>query len=337
MKPKVTIAYVYNESFSATIPCLQHLIEKTPPGTYELICVDAGAPESIAKQLRKMAEEHDFTLIRSDTFLSHNHSRNLALRQVKTPYVVFVDNDVEVGEGWLEPLVNCADETGAWLVSPLLMQSIQGKLSVHMYGGTYGFKDENGVPKYWQEHIAQHADLETIEVLARHETPLIEFHVLLMNMTVYHTLGEFDEGFLNHTQHMDLCQAVSDAHKKIFIEPLSIITHLRPEGRLEAIDKDFYSARWGENSSNKTLERISEKYNIPVDDPSLEMLRWWISFHRQVCMVQFPIIKKLFGKKIHNLIRKYIGSPIEKRMNARKYQVFGTIDCQVENSRIINQ
>src|SRR5205814_3563034 len=39
------------------------------------------------------------------------HARKAVIGEVDTDYVVFVDNDIVVSAGWLERLVECADET----------------------------------------------------------------------------------------------------------------------------------------------------------------------------------------------------------------------------------
>ena len=140
-----------------------------------MICVDAGSPESISNNLRQLASEYNFTLIRSEDYLTPNESRNLALERVQTKYVVFVDNDVEVSKNWLEPLVRCAEETGAWLVAPLYMQSLRGELKVHMFGGSFEIRDDKGKPAYIEKHDLQHSFLKDPGRLLRQPTDLIEF------------------------------------------------------------------------------------------------------------------------------------------------------------------
>lgn len=51
--------------------------------------------------------------MRRDCNLTPDETRNLGMAQVKTPYTVFVDNDVLVTPGRLEPLIACADDTKA--------------------------------------------------------------------------------------------------------------------------------------------------------------------------------------------------------------------------------
>src|SRR5207249_8335576 len=61
--------------------------------------------------LKKKTERH----------LVPNEARNIGLRRVRTRYVVFIDNDAVPAPGWLERMVECAEETGAWVVGPLYL------------------------------------------------------------------------------------------------------------------------------------------------------------------------------------------------------------------------
>jgi len=80
---------------------------------FKLVYVDGNSPRHIKHFQCKLLSK-GFHLIRTEHFLSPNQARNLGLAQVDTKYVVFVDNDLLVQRGWLENLVQCADETGAW-------------------------------------------------------------------------------------------------------------------------------------------------------------------------------------------------------------------------------
>jgi GT2 family glycosyltransferase len=316
-KPLATIAFVFRERLSSTILCLQHLLDTTP-GPYELICVDAGAPESISASLRQLASRHGFTLIRSEDYLSPNQSRNLALQHVRTRYVVFVDNDVTVGQDWLDPLVRCAEETDAWLVAPLYMESLKGELKVHMFGGVIRVRNEEGRPAYLEKHNLQKVFLDGKSQLVRQTTDLIEFHTLLMNMDTYRSLGPLDEKLLNVAEHSDLCLAVKNAGKQIYLEPSSVITYQIPD-RLDAIDREYFALRWSESWTQATLERLAEKYAIPLEERGLRELGIWIRFYRQRVTVTYPRIHGWLGTKWHQRFRKYIAQPLEKWRNLRQY------------------
>lgn len=332
--PLVTIAFVFRERFSSTVSCLIHLLENTPQ-PYELICVDAGSPLSISSILRDLASQNGFTLIRSEDYLTPNESRNLALAHVNTQYVIFVDNDVKVGKNWLEPLVRCADDTGAWLVAPLYMQSFRGELKVHMFGGVIRVCDIEGRPAYSEKHQLQFDTLSNGTQLMRQTTDLIEFHTVLMNMDAYHMLGPFDEKLFNCSEHADLSLAVKNANKQIYLEPTSVITYQIPD-RLEAIDMDFFALRWSEAWTQATLERLTEKYSIPSEDIGLMRIGIWVRKHRQKALVEYPVIRKIFGETLHKKFRNWIGQRLESWRNLRQYPVSEYVTDRRVSTRIIS-
>jgi GT2 family glycosyltransferase len=318
-KPLATVAFVFRERLSSTLSCLQHLLDNTP-GPYELICIDAGSDTSVSAPLRQLASRYGFTLIRSEDYLTPNESRNLALQFVQTRYVVFVDNDVEVGENWLAPLVQCAEETGAWIVAPLYLQSLRGELRVHMFGGVIRVSDEQGRPAYFEKHQLQHDRLNNSSILVRKPTELVEFHTLLMNMEAYRILGPLDEKLFNCSEHADLCLAVKHAGKQIYLEPASVITYRIPD-RLEPVDRDYFALRWSEAWTQATLERLAEKYAIPLEEQGLREMGTWVRLYRQRVTVAYPRIRSWLGPKFHRLFRRVIGQPLEAWQSLRRYPV----------------
>ena len=333
--PSATIVFVFRERLSPTLPCLQHLLCNTP-GPYKLICVDGGAPESISASLRELASRHGFTLIRSEDYLSPNESRNLALMHVQTRYVVFVDNDVKVSQDWLDPLVRCAEETGAWLVAPLYMESFKGELRVHMFGGTVRVRDEEGRPAYFEKHNLAHESLNGERQLVRQETDLIEFHTLLMNMDAYRSLGPLDEKFFSCSEHADLSLTVKNAGKQIYLEPSSVITYEIPD-RLDVIDREYFALRWSEAWTQASLERLAEKYAIPLQDVGLRQAGKWVRRHRQGAMTPYPRVRRWLGPKGHRGFRRLIGQPLDKWRSLRQYTSSEYVINRKAEARVISQ
>src|SRR5260221_9141828 len=117
----VTLVVPPRDRFSAARRSLESIYRNTE-GPFELVYVDGNSPPHVSRYLQREAQRRHFTLIRKDQFLSPNQARNIGLKNVRTKYVVFVDNDVEVEPGWLTHLLGCAEETGAWAVAPLIFQ-----------------------------------------------------------------------------------------------------------------------------------------------------------------------------------------------------------------------
>jgi GT2 family glycosyltransferase len=112
---KVTLIIVPRERFSYTQKSLENIYQNTNL-SFKLIYVDLNSSSQVKQYLEVQAQEKNFHLIRVNHFLAPNQARNLALKSVNTEYVLFTDNDVLVKPGWLEHLVKCADDTGAWVV-----------------------------------------------------------------------------------------------------------------------------------------------------------------------------------------------------------------------------
>jgi len=149
---QVTIVVVPRERFSYTSRSLQSIYENTDI-PFSLVYVDGGSPARIRRYLAQKARQHNFKLIRTKRYLSPNLARNLGLQQVESKYVVFVDNDVLVSPGWLKVLVDCAEKTGAWVVSPLTLIGETGSQSIHAAGGTVNIKEERGQRVFETNHL----------------------------------------------------------------------------------------------------------------------------------------------------------------------------------------
>ena len=132
--PDVTICVVPRERYSCAIDSLENIVRNTD-GPYKLVYVDGNSPTAIATQLAQLCRAGGFTYLREDRFLTPNHARNIGLKVIDTDYVAFVDNDLFVQPGWLQPLVECARETGAWAVGPVVLEGSENLSVIHMAGG----------------------------------------------------------------------------------------------------------------------------------------------------------------------------------------------------------
>jgi len=113
-----TVVTVPREHFSTAPLSLSRLLDHTC-APRRLVYIDGGSPRRWRRELEQLAIEHDFTLVRTDCFLTPNEARNLGFGFVDTEFVAFVDQDVIVSPNWLGALESCAADTGATIVGPL--------------------------------------------------------------------------------------------------------------------------------------------------------------------------------------------------------------------------
>ncbi|HMP08598.1 MAG TPA: hypothetical protein PJ982_19805, partial [Lacipirellulaceae bacterium] len=83
--PRATVAFVPREVFSTTERSLQTLYERTRP-PFDLVCIDGGSPPRVQRYLEEQARRRQFTLVRTDGYITPNQARNLAAQHVTTPY-----------------------------------------------------------------------------------------------------------------------------------------------------------------------------------------------------------------------------------------------------------
>jgi GT2 family glycosyltransferase len=312
------MAFVPRETFSQTQRSLEAIYERTT-GRFELVCVDGGSPPLIKEYLQGAARDKGFTLVRSDTYVAPNQARNLALDHVTTDFVVFVDNDSLVAPGWLEALLRCADETGAWVVGPLYCESSPEGVRIHMSGGTFRITElRDGKCSYVERHHNQHVEYAQATNLQRHKTELIEFHTVLIRMTTFDKLGLFDPELTCICEHGDFCLSVHQAGGSVFIEPEAVVTYV-PPWRLDIGDLEYFQLRWSEAWLEASIRRLTKKYNLSETDPEMDALRYWVRSHRRLRLTWIDQLPRIIGKKAARVISRRLVEPLEIAHNRARF------------------
>jgi GT2 family glycosyltransferase len=310
----VTIVMVPRERFGLTRESIESLYANTT-APFELVVVDGGAPAELKTQLEAEAARRGFRLVRSDYYLAPNEARNLALQQVSTPYVVFVDNDLFVAPGWLERLLECADETGAWVVGPVYCIGEPAHQVVHMAGGRAGITERNGRRELYEQH--RHAGLRLGDLrLKREPCELVEFHCMLVRSEVFEKLGPLDEALLSTPEHLDLCLAVREAGGAIFLEPAAVVTYVPPPP-LAWNDLPFFVLRWSESWTRASLDHFRRKWRLPADDQCLIAHHAWLGSHRLMALPGWNRVRGRFGGEVAAWIERTLISPAETAVHRR--------------------
>jgi glycosyltransferase involved in cell wall biosynthesis len=284
----VTVAVVPRERFSLTERSLVNLYEQTTV-PFNLVYVSAGAPSSVQRYLENASDSRGFRLIGSRRPLSPNQARNLALREVSTKYVVFLDNDALVTPGWLESLVKCADDTGAAIVGPLYLIGEIEHQTIHMAGGTLHFKNHDGHRVAYDEHRLGDVRLgDLTEPLRRQTCDFVEFHCMLLRTDLFHRLGPLDERLFSLHEHIDIGWAAREAGGAVYLEPTAVASYVAPPP-FEWSDLSYFMLRWSDDWAKRTIDHFNSKWEVATtrhfgdEDSSLALedtaIRW-VRAHR---------------------------------------------------------
>ncbi|NES96733.1 MAG: glycosyltransferase [Desertifilum sp. SIO1I2] len=264
-QPLVTLVVVPRERFSCARESLESIYEHTTL-PFNLIYVDGNSPPKVQRYLQEKAQEKGFQLIRTSYYLSPNRARNIGLSEVKTRYLVFVDNDVIVSPGWLEALVDCAEQTNASVVGPLMCQYLPLHEIVHFAGGeSRVIVDKTGRRRMREKMYKQGQRVADVRPqLQRHQTELAEFHCVLVRTEIFQKIGFLDEEMVNTKEHLDFCMTVAEAGGTIYFEPDSLVTYV-PGPPLEVSDFHYYMLRWSNAWTLQSLERMRQKWGLAED------------------------------------------------------------------------
>jgi len=321
-EPSATIVVVPHERFSGACASLESLYAHTselggdPP--VPLVYVDGGAPRGVRLHLERESRQRGFRLIRTEYHLRPNEARALGLAEVRTEYVVFIENDVLVRPGWLGALVRCADETGAAMVGPLYLEGEPGAETVHTAGGTAGITDSGDGRVFVETHPhygARPADIAPS--LRREPSELVESHCFLVRRSVLERLGPLDPR-LTAQAHVDLGLAIRAAGEAIYFEPGAVVTYVPPT-RLSWSDYPYFLLRWSERWNAGTVRHFQRKWNLREDDAGVETLDHWLREHRGQCFDPFrPALRALVGWRRAAAVETFVSAAVADYLESNR-------------------
>jgi GT2 family glycosyltransferase len=264
----VTIVVVPRERFSYTERSLRNIYEHTA-FPFELVYVSGGAPSHVQRYLEQEAQRRNFRLTSVGHYLTPNEARNVGLREVKTRYVVFMDNDALVTPGWLDALVRCADETRAEVVGPLYLEGeIEDvkrldRARIHMAGGKAHIGHEGGKRILYDEHVLAGMPLANHRVeIAEGPRDYVEFHTLLARTDVFERVGGLDEGLLSVNEHIDFCFDVQQAGGCVYMQPQAVTSYVAPPTACEWRDVPYFMLRWSEQWNVASARHFNHKHGV---------------------------------------------------------------------------
>lgn len=283
-QPSVTIIVTQRERFCLSKLSLESILaDDSYP--FELIYVDCNSPSQVKEYLQEQAEKHQFMrLIRYEKYLRQNVARNLALPLVNdSQYLVFIENDIIIEKGWLKPIVECAEQEEAAIVSPLILEGNpkSPNKQVHILGVNLNFEiQESGQRRLKIQHLMHHEKLAD-QILQRSEVDAVEFHCALVRHSLLEKIP-LDEVFDNLESHIDLCIQAKNIGEKVFVEPSSRVTFLDPRlvYGFDGDDIELYLFRWNNKLIIETVTHAAKKWNVDIKDPYWLALENWATIYR---------------------------------------------------------
>lgn len=188
-----------------------------------IVVADNGSSDDSVPFVRERYPQVELLLLGRNYGFAEGYNR--ALSQIEADCYVLLNSDVEVEEGWLDPLVARleADERIAALAPKILAYE---RCSDFEYAGAAGgFLDCFGYP------FCRGRILDTIEKdRGQYDTAREVFWAsgacMVVRADLFHKLGGFDGDFFAHMEEIDLCWRMQLAGYRVMVEPRSRVFHL---------------------------------------------------------------------------------------------------------------
>lgn len=264
-QPRVTIVVSFRERWRFTALTVASILEHTS-GDVAVWLLDPGMPDAVRDELKPHLEAGNLELVAVAPGLQPNQWRAQIAPRLTSPFVVFIDNDVVVTPGWLERMIECAEETGAGIVCPLYLWGKQKQSDViHMAGGKLDLEPAEDGLRMAESH--RHVNRKVADVadeLRREPCGFGEYHCLMMRREIYSADNMFDPQIVTVHEHIHASMLAREMGFETWFEPRSEVNYLAlAEWRVGELGG--FRSRWNLAEAESSLAHFARRWNV-VDD-----------------------------------------------------------------------
>ncbi len=167
----------------------------------------------------------DIRIIQLDQNYGFAGGYNKALEQVEADYFVLLNSDVEVAEGWVEPVIEAMEKDKSIAAAQPKIKAFHHKDSFEYAGAAGGFIDYLGYP------FCRGRILNEIEKDEGQYDSIIDIFwctgtALFIRSELFLQTGGLDEHFFAHMEEIDLCWRLNSQGHRLVCVPQSVVYHL---------------------------------------------------------------------------------------------------------------
>ena len=189
----------------------------------EIIVADNGSTDDSLEVLRK--EFPSVKTIVLNTNYGFAEGYNKAIEQVDSEYVVLLNSDVEVTEGWLIPLLDYLEAHSEVAAVQPKIRAWRERDRFEHAGAAGGFLSWLGYPYCRGRRFGRveqdHGQYDTIA-----EIDWTTGACMCARTSVYKECGGLDAAFFAHMEEIDLCWRMRNKGWKLACVPQSVVYHL---------------------------------------------------------------------------------------------------------------
>jgi GT2 family glycosyltransferase len=149
---------------------------------------------------------------------------NASLGKIKAEYYILLNSDVEVTQGWIEPIIQLMDSNKTIGAVQPKIKSFSNPGYFEYAGAAGGFIDIYGYP-FCRGRIFDTIEKDENQYNDESEIFWATGACLFIRASLYHELGGFDEDLFSHQEEIDLCWRMKLLGHKVMFCPSSEVMH----------------------------------------------------------------------------------------------------------------
>lgn len=280
MNKTVTVVISPRDRYTGLEKCIETLYQHTDSTQFNLIVLDLGYPKSIIQLAEQALKGKDNARIVDYGLIIPIEGMARIREEIDTKYTVFLDNDSRVTEGWLPPIVETGDQTGAAVIYPVTLEAAGvdegADLRNHLFTTELRVVDVESTPYLIEEKTYRRALPEELpdEIT---ESQAFELHCVMFNTEA---LKDLELPYMTIREHLDIGMQLKNKGLKLYVDPRSKIIFDNLGTRASLSDLKYFNLRWNSKVTEQS-SRLFEK-------------RWGYNFYSEQSIYNWAIRRRLF-------------------------------------------
>ena len=201
---------------------LPTLLKTLPDYAEAVVCDNASEDDSVAflkehfPQVKLLLNEHNEGFARG---------YNLALERVEAKYYCLLNSDIEVTDGWIEPVIKLMDANEKIAAVQPKLLSYDRRDEFEYAGACGGFIDKYGYP-FCRGRVFGNVEKDRGQYDDVIDVFWATGAAMFVRSDVYHLMEGLDGDFFAHMEEIDFCWRIKNLGYKIKVNPASVVYHI---------------------------------------------------------------------------------------------------------------
>lgn len=201
---------------------LPTLLRTLPDYAEAVVCDNASEDDSVAFLRENFPQ---VTLLQNEKNEGFALGYNLALQRVEAKYYCLLNSDIEVIDGWIEPVIEQMDANEKIAAVQPKLLSFDRRDEFEYAGACGGFIDKYGYPfcrgRVFSNLEKDHGQYDTVTDIF-----WATGAAMFVRSDVFHLMKGLDGDFFAHMEEIDFCWRIKNLGYKIKVNPASVVYHI---------------------------------------------------------------------------------------------------------------